>query len=183
MTKGHRFKFLLFSLGTMVFLNISNQNIFFYFSKLWQPPSHWLWDTKSMVKTTPHMLHWLLHLGSAFCSYFLLLSWLVVLGGMHFTDQDIPRLIIWWMDSEKSSLAVLFQRAIFFISNRTFLACFGSTSDKHGKAMTRPKKPDILPNYSKKVMIRCYCTQIQPNDQDIVVISGAVYWYYRISGL
>ena len=52
------------------------------------------------------------------------------------------------------------------------MACFGSTSGKHGKAMTRPKKPDILPNCSKKVMIRCYCTQIQPNDQDIVVILG-----------
>lgn len=134
MTKGHRFKFLLFSLGTTVFLNISNQNIIFYFSKLWQPLSHWLWDTKSMVKTTPHMLHWLLHLGSAFCSYLLLLSWLVVLGGMHFTDQDIPRLIIWWMDSKKSSLAVLFQGEIFLYLTVPFWHALAA----HQASMVKP---------------------------------------------
>lgn len=88
-------------LGTMVCLNISNQNIIFFFSKLWQLPSHWQWNMKSMVKTTPHMPLWLLLLGSALCSYLLPLFLLVVLGGMHFTDRDIPRSIIWWMDSKK----------------------------------------------------------------------------------
>ena len=38
--------------------------------------------------------------------------------------------------------------------------------------MTRPKKPDVLPNCSKKVTIRYYHTQIQPRDQGIVAISG-----------
>lgn len=122
----------------MVFLNISNQNIIFFFSKLWQPLSHWQWNMKSMVKmkTTPHMPHWLLHLGSALCSYLLPLSSLVVLGGMHFTDQDIPRLIIWWMDSKTSAIAIsnFIPESNIFISNRTFLTSLSA----HQASMVKP---------------------------------------------
>ena len=59
--------------------------------------------------------------------------------------------------------------------NRTFLVCFAGISGEFGRAkipMVRPNKPDMSPKRTKKVRLGIYCTQIVPNDHDIVTISG-----------